>query len=66
MIENGSQTFSVLAVDEAGNSELATDLSSVVVRVENFTPPFASGGQPSGEILSIDQLSVVDVIAGVS
>ena len=63
LIENGSQTVSVLAVDEAGNSELATDLSSVVVRVENFTPPFASGGQPPVEILSIDQLSAADVVA---
>jgi len=62
LIENGSRTVSVLAVDEVGNSEIATGLSAIVVRVENFTSPFVAGEQPSTEVLSIGEMSITDVI----
>jgi len=61
-VENGSRTVSVLAVDETGNSEIATDLSTIVVSVENFTSPFVAGEQPPTEVLSISEMSVADVI----
>ena len=60
LIENGSHTFQVLAVDDAGNREVETDNSNITVRVENFTSPFIEG-----ETLPIDigGLSIAEVIA---
>jgi hypothetical protein len=63
LVDNGSRTVSVLAVDEAGNNETATDLSAIVVSVENFTSPFVADEQPPTEVLSIGEMSLGDVIA---